>query len=759
MIEIKPIKKLDAAVSVPGSKYTANRLLIICALADGTSILKNVPENEDVKNAISALEQFGIEIKRNNDELIIRGTNGKLTAPKNEINVGDSGTLLRFISGFAALAKGKTTITGSRRIQQRPILDLLNSLNDLGIKSISQNGNAPLEILGGNLKGGKTKIKGNISSQFISSLLMVAPFAKKDVEINVEGKLVSSEYVDLTIKLMRDSGIKVERKNKAFKIKSNQKYKPKIFTIPSDWASANYFLAAAAIVPGTIKVENLEMQSSQPESGFIDLLVRMGCKVSISENSLQITGNNKLKSIDADMGSMPDSAQTLAAVALFADGVTKIKNIKNLKFKESDRINDTADELRKLGADVEAKNNEIIINNKKKKSKLNPALIDSHNDHRMAMSFAVAGLKIGMKIKNPECISKSFPQFLDKLKEIGTEVKEPKNIVLIGYRGAGKTSISTELSKLTGMPAISTDNEISKKVKMPIADFIEKYGWKKFRQAESEIIKTLENHYGAIIDCGGGVVEDSENISILKKNGTVFWLKAPAKTLAARIKQTKNRPSITVKKSFTDEIEEVLQRRIPLYKQAADFELETSDKKPSEAAKLIMKIIDEFDNNKTKNKMMKTEICAVITANNAKDALEEMKSASSADLIELRLDFIKSINKNDVKNLLKNKAKNVIVACRPVKFGGLFKGNEKDRLELLKTAVENEADFIDVEFGSEIAGELLKSRKTSKIIISHHDFEKTPPSEDLNLIYKNIQKSSPDLIKIVTTANSINDNF
>jgi len=308
MIEIKPIKNLNAAVSVPGSKYIANRLLIICALANGNSVLKNVPENEDINNAIKSLEQFGIKINKNNNELIIGGSSGKIKAPKNEINVGDSGTLLRFITGFAALSNGKTTITGSRRIQQRPILDLLGSLNDLGIKSYSNNGNAPITIQGGNLKGGKTKIKGNVSSQFISSLLLISPFAENDVEITVGGKMVSSEYVDLTIKLMKDFGVNVERKNNTFKIKTNQKYKLKNFTIPSDWASANYFLAAAAIVPGTVKIENLHMQSNQPESGFIDLLVRMGCRVSISENSIQITGNNKLKSIDADMGSMPDSA-------------------------------------------------------------------------------------------------------------------------------------------------------------------------------------------------------------------------------------------------------------------------------------------------------------------------------------------------------------------------------------------------------------------------------------------------------------------
>ena len=202
MIEAIPIKKLNAEISMPGSKYIANRMLIICALANGNSVLKNVPDNEDIDNAIKSLGQFGIKIKKKENEITIQGTGGKLNSPKNEIDVGDSGTLLRFITAFSGIAKGNAKITGSKRIQQRPILELLKSLNDLGGKSSSKNGNAPLTINGGNLEGGKTKIKGNISSQFISASLLISPFAKEHVEIIVEGKLFSAGYADLTIDFM-----------------------------------------------------------------------------------------------------------------------------------------------------------------------------------------------------------------------------------------------------------------------------------------------------------------------------------------------------------------------------------------------------------------------------------------------------------------------------------------------------------------------------------------------------------------------------
>ena len=751
MIEIIPLKELDAEIKIPGSKYIANRLLVICSLAGGTSALENVPENEDINNAVSALQNFGIKINKKGNELVIKGTGGKLNAAKSEINAGDSGTLLRFIAAFSALAKGKTKITGSKRIQQRPISELLQSLDDLGIKSHSKNGNAPITVNGGNFDGGKTRIKGSISSQFVSALLLVSPFAKKDVEINVEGSLVSAEYADLTISLMDKCGVKVQRKgNSIFKIKAGQRYHPVKFSIPSDFSSANYFLAAAAVVPGAVRISNLDLKSNVPESGFFRILEKMGCKISVGSDSIKLTGPANLKPVDADMSSMPDSVQTLAAVALFAEGTTIIKNIGNLKFKESDRINDTASELKKLGADVEVKNDGLIVH----KSKLNAAAIDSRNDHRMAMSFAVAGLKLpGIKIKNPGCVNKSFPQFFDELKKIGVKLNESKNIVLIGYRGAGKTSTAKELSSLTGMDVISTDDEISKRAGMPLRIFINKHGWDKFRKLESEAIESLKDADGVIIDCGGGAVENSENIRLLREKGTIFLLKAQVNVLASRIKNSRQRPSLTGKKSFVGEIGEVLSRRIPLYKEASDFSVETGNKTPLQTAESILKML--------RNQKMKTKICAVVTSKNIKDALAGMKNAESADILELRLDFIKSASPENLKNLIQKSAKPLIAACRPKSFGGFFNGTESQRLDLLRKSIELGADFVDVEFGSEISNEIIKIRRKSpsKIILSYHDFKETPSLEKLESVYSQINGLNPDFVKIVTAANSINDNF
>lgn len=422
VIEIKPIKALDSEITVPGSKYIANRVLLLAALANGLSKIKNVPDNEDINATIEALKKFNIDIKINkkNKEIIINGSNGNIAALNEKINVRNSGTLMRLITGFASLAGGKTTITGSERIKQRPIKELLMSLNDLGVKCSSKNnGFPPVEVEGGTLNGGTTKIKGNVSSQFISSLLIISPYAKNDVEIIVENGLVSKSYVDMTIGLMEKFGVNVKRDNyRRFKVMSGQKYAAKNYVIPADWSSANYFLAAAAIVPGKIKASGLDL-SQKGEAEFVDVLKKMGCKVKKNSDYIEVSGNKKLNAIEADMSAMPDSVQTLAAVAAFAKGATRIKNIGNLKYKESDRINDTANEFKKIGIKAAAKGDELIIEGGNPSS----AAIDPHNDHRMAMSFALIGLRTGIKIENPECVAKSFPNFWEKLKEIGAKVK------------------------------------------------------------------------------------------------------------------------------------------------------------------------------------------------------------------------------------------------------------------------------------------------------------------------------------------------
>ena len=306
-----------------------------------------------------------------------------------------------------------------------------------------------------------------------------------------------------------------------------------------------------------------------------------------------------------------------------------------------------------------------------------------------------------------------------------------RNIVLIGYRGSGKTSIANELGKKLNRKVISTDKEIEKKVGK-INDFIEKNGWERFRDIESQVIGNI-NDGNLIIDCGGGFIERESNVAKLKENGIIIWLKASVRTIKERIKGSKERPSLTGTKSFLEEIEEVLKKRMPLYKNAADYKINTDNKSAEQVGNEILKLIK-----------MKTEVCIPITATKLENAIKDMKQAEKlADLV------------------LKNKKKKVIVTCRPKGMYGNYNGKEEKRIELIKNAIELNADYIDIEMESnnkEIK-DMISNKKNSKIIVSHHNSKETPSLRELNNKYNEIKKLNPDLVKIVATADSINDNF
>ena len=345
-----------------------------------------------------------------------------------------------------------------------------------------------------------------------------------------------------------------------------------------------------------------------------------------------------------------------------------------------------------------------------------------------------------------------------------------RNIVLIGYRGSGKTSVGKRISELVSKKLIIIDEEIVKKTGMSIPEYVEKNGWDAFRKIESKIISSLRNVKDSIIDCGGGIIENKRNIENLKGNGTIFWLKADTLTIAKRIKDSNKRPPLIEGKSSTEEAEEVLQKRIPLYKKSADFEIGTDNKTVEEVCDKILELI----NNK-KN----TRICIPITADTIDKALADLKKAEKVtDLIELRIDFIKDINENKLEELLKNtrenrrfsvsrkssisvKAKEVIVTCRPKFEGGNFDGSEEERILLLKNAIELNTDYVDIEFKTDenFIDNIIKNKKNSKIIISHHNFNETPSEDELKNLYNKIKKLNSDLVKIVTFANSLNDNF
>lgn len=415
MLAIKTKKFINAVIEAPPSKSYTNRALIIAALADGKSQIKNPLFSDDTDYMISALKQFGVKIERKNKELVVHGTSGKLTQPKNKIYVGNAGTTMRFLAALSSLVDGQTIITGDRRMRQRPIKDLLDALQQLGIRNESNNGFPPVRIYGGAFNGGAINLNGSISSQYLSSILMCSPFAKNDVAIDITGDLASKPYVDITLDIMKKFGVAVKNFNyKKFIIKNNQRYKSRVYKIDGDASNASYFFAAAAITKGTIKVKNINPNSKQGDIKFVGLLKKMGCGVKKGSDFIEVKGHS-LKSIDVDMNDMPDVVPTLAVAALFADSTTKISNAANLRVKETDRLRALAIELRKIGADAKETADGLVI----KRRRLHKAVIETYNDHRMAMSFAIAGLAVsGVRIKNPACVNKSFPDFWKKFNEL-----------------------------------------------------------------------------------------------------------------------------------------------------------------------------------------------------------------------------------------------------------------------------------------------------------------------------------------------------
>ncbi|MDP3765068.1 MAG: 3-phosphoshikimate 1-carboxyvinyltransferase [Nanoarchaeota archaeon] len=415
MLAIKTKKFVNAVIEAPPSKSYTQRALVVASLANGKSVIKNPLFSDDTNYMISALKQFGVKIEKNGDNVIVYGTSGRLNHTKGKVFVGDAGTVMRFITAFASLTSGETIITGDKRMQQRPIQDLLDVLQQLGVKSESREGFPPVKIVGGSFNGGNVKLRGNISSQYLSSILMCAPYAKKGITINLMGNLTSKPYIDITLDVMKNFGVNVKNINyKKFIVKNNKKYKGRSYKIEGDASSASYFLAAAAVTKGKVMVKNINPDTKQGDIGFIDILKKMGCGVRKGKDFVEVRGSS-LKSIDVDMNSMPDAVPTLAATSVFADSTTTIRNVANLRYKETDRLKALAFELRKIGANVEETQDGLKI----KRRRLQKAIIETYNDHRMAMSFAVAGLAVnGIRIKNPACVNKSFPDFWDKFNNL-----------------------------------------------------------------------------------------------------------------------------------------------------------------------------------------------------------------------------------------------------------------------------------------------------------------------------------------------------
>ncbi|MBM4289491.1 MAG: 3-phosphoshikimate 1-carboxyvinyltransferase [Deltaproteobacteria bacterium] len=416
--EIFPIAHLDAVLTLPGSKSFSHRSLIAAGLAEGTSALTNLLRAEDTLFTARALQNMGCTITWGEDICQVEGRGGELKVPDAPLYLGDSGTSMRFLSAVAALGQGRYVLTGSARLCQRPIQDLLDALAQLGVAATSEhhNGCPPVIVQARGLAGGHTRVSGIVSSQFISAILLISPFATRDVEIEVVGELVSQPYVDITLSVMQDFGIAYYREGyRYFSVPAGQRYQAQDYEVEGDASSASYFLGAAALTGGRVTLTNLNPQSCQGDIGFIKVLEQMGCRVESSPAGVILQGR-PLHATRINMAHMPDLVPTLAVVAAYARGETSITGVPHLRHKESDRLQAVATELAKLGISVQETIDGLIVQGGQPRG----TVIDTYNDHRIAMSFALAGLKTpGVSIANPGCVAKSFPEFWKYFESLG----------------------------------------------------------------------------------------------------------------------------------------------------------------------------------------------------------------------------------------------------------------------------------------------------------------------------------------------------
>lgn len=428
VLELAPVTRPVVGTAwVPGSKSITNRALLIAALADGESTLTGALYSDDTRYMAAALNQLGITVTSDEQAsgFRINGAGGAIPSDEASLFVGNSGTTMRFLAAALAIGNGTYRLDGVPRMRERPIKSLLDALTDLGVDATSDEdtGCPPITIRAKGLRGGDVTLPGHLSSQYFTGLMLAAPYAERGMTIRVDGELVSVPYIDMTANVMAAFGVEVELDEDytQFRIEPNQRYAGRVYDVEPDASNASYFFAAAAITGGEVRVDGLGMDSMQGDLDFVDVLEAMGCTVEMDDTETVVRGpeGGRLAGGSFDMTSISDTAQTLAAIAPFADGPITITGVAHNRIKETDRITAVATELRKLGQQVEEFEDGMTIT----PQPISVAEIETYDDHRMAMSFGVTSLRApGIRILDPECTAKTFPDYFDRLIDLtGTE--------------------------------------------------------------------------------------------------------------------------------------------------------------------------------------------------------------------------------------------------------------------------------------------------------------------------------------------------
>jgi 3-phosphoshikimate 1-carboxyvinyltransferase len=421
ILEIKPTEKLKGTVKAPPSKSYTHRAVIIASLAEGRSVIRNPLISGDTLASVNACKTLGAGIDVRGDEIIVDGVGGSPVLPEKIIDAGNSGTTLRIMTAVASLCQGKVALTGDESIQKRPMQPLLKALEDLGVKTSSVDGKPPVTVEGPS-RGGLCRIRGDVSSQFISGLLITAPCMAEDTMISVTTELKSRPYIDLTLDVMRNFGVKASLKENGFHVAGGQKYVSIDYSVEGDYSSSAFILAAASLLGSEVVVEDLYSESKQGDRAIVNILKEMGADLEVDRDRIKVSGGGGLEGIELDGSDTPDLVPVLAVLGSFAGGRTLIGNVGHLRYKESDRLKALSTELRKMGAKIKEKEDGLEITGVKS---LRGAYLHGWNDHRIVMALAIAGLKAEGEttVDNADSVGISFPGFVDVMRKLGSNIK------------------------------------------------------------------------------------------------------------------------------------------------------------------------------------------------------------------------------------------------------------------------------------------------------------------------------------------------
>lgn len=787
----------NGSISVPGSKSLSNRILLMVALGRGKCRIRGLLHSQDTQVMLDSLRELGVQYAWQEQQRVLEidGTGGKLRLPKRALYLHNAGTASRFLTSIAVLAPtGTVELTGNKRMQQRPIADLVEALRSAGVKIeyLNKEGCLPIRVASGGLPGGTIELNANVSSQYVSSLLQAAVHAQTPTKVILKGDaVVSKPFIDMTVQLMRNNfHINIQQVSEApltYSVENKAYDNPRDILVEGDASSASYPLALAAVTGGSVTVENVGSQSLQGDAQFYTLLERMGCTVQQTAMSTTVTGIKQLKALEeVDMDSMTDCFMTLAAVAAFAHGTTRIVNIANQRVKECDRIAATVSGLRAVGIDArELPTGVEIVGCSNDASRLHGATIQCHDDHRLAMSFSIVGSRVpNVVLDEKRCVDKTFPTFFEDVqKYLGLRSAAPadaingsttahaqtpsaskhhahKSVIVIGMRGSGKTTLGRHAAAAIGYRFIDIDEEIERKVG-DIKQYVTAHGWEAFRAVELAVFRSVAASHPsrAVIACGGGIVEIEEARQLLKQHGNTVWLDRHIDDVVAYLAQDSNRPSFEPVEAYT--------RRLPHYIASSHYEFQIC--KGDHSWTSIQRRFVHFIQHITRlshhalvpGSLFLALSCADVSTVVA--TLPQMQAG--VDALELRVDLLASYDQNFIRAqyaLLRSSTHlPIIFTVRSQREGGKHPSEEAAVFDLLWLALRLGVEYLDVECSWSAAAttSILQHRRHTQIIGSIHQFHSNGGSnaELAALFVTAAMNDQADYVKVVIMAQSTHD--